>query len=245
MKLPNLLKGTLVKRYKRFLADVTLETGETITAHTPNTGSMRTCSESGSTVWLSYHEASRRKLPYTLELVQRPDGTLVMVNTMRTNWLVAEALQQGWLPSLSGFDTIKKEVRFGESRLDFYLSNSLNADNLISTGCFVEVKNCTLLLENGCIGFPDARTLRGTRHLNELVKAKRLGMRAAILFVLASGGGEAFCPAYGIDPEYCKTLEEASKAGVEVIACQCHISETEVKIINETKVMLKKGNYPA
>ncbi len=209
--LPRLICGTLVRRYKRFLADVILDSGEPVTAHCPNTGSMKGCCEPGKKVYLSESDNPRRKLGYTWELMELPE-TLIGINTRIPNHLVHHSIGAGLVDELSGYTAIRPEVTTGaHTRLDLLLTRD-NGDE-----CFVEVKNCTLV-ENGLARFPDAVTLRGQKHLAELERLARAGKRAVIFFLIQRMDAVSFSPAADIDPVYAEALKQAVDAGVEVIA---------------------------
>ncbi|MCP4116390.1 MAG: DNA/RNA nuclease SfsA [Desulfobacteraceae bacterium] len=209
--LPKLIPGTLVKRYKRFLADVKLENGDVVTAHCPNTGSMRGCSTPGARVYLSESDNPRRKLNYTWELMELP-STLIGINTLVPNKLVRDSIAGGLVPELSGYTSVRPEVKSGEhTRLDLLLSNGAGEE------CFVEVKNCTLV-EEGVARFPDAVTTRGQKHLAELERLVSLGKRGVIFFLIQRMDAKVFKPAADIDPAYARLLGRVVKSGVEVIA---------------------------
>jgi sugar fermentation stimulation protein A len=206
---PPLIPGRLVRRYKRFLADVELDGGGTVTAHCANTGSMLGCKEPGSRVLLSAAATPGRKLPYTWELVE-VGGTWVGINTARANGLVAEAVEAGRIPELAGHDGLRREVPYGEnSRIDLLLTGP-------DGPTYVEVKNTTLA-EDGVARFPDAVTTRGQKHMRELAKVVKDGARAAVVFLVHRGDAERFAPADAIDPAYGAALREAARAGVAVL----------------------------
>ncbi len=206
---PKLTRGVLVRRYKRFLADVRLQDGRTITVHCPNSGSMATCSEPGRTVYLSRSDNPVRRFPYTWEMIRMPTS-LVCVNTLLTNKLVRQAAMSGFIEALAGYDRVRAEVKCGEdSRLDLVLERS-DTDR-----CFVEIKSCTLV-ENGIASFPDAVTSRGLKHLKELQRQVNLGNRAVIFFLVQRTDSNVFRPADKIDAAYGSELRSAVKNGVEV-----------------------------
>ena len=219
-----LARGRLIRRYQRFLADVDLD-GTAVTAHCPNTGSMLGCAEPGSRVWLSRAENPSRKLPWTWEMVEA-GGTLVGINTGRANALVREAIESGAVPPLAGYETLRPEVRYGResSRADFLLSGGPRMP------CYVEVKNVTAAVTQGVALFPDAVSMRGTRHLRELMAAVRAGHRAALVFCVQRGDVEEVRPADDIDPEYGRTLRRALEAGVEALALRARVSVTEIRL---------------
>ncbi|GAB6145054.1 DNA/RNA nuclease SfsA [Desulfocicer niacini] len=209
--LPPLIKGVLVKRYKRFLADVKLADGSTVTAHCPNSGSMRGCCEPGRPVYLSQSDNPRRKLKYTWELMEMP-RTLIGINTIVPNKLVMASIAHGRVPELSGYTNFKPEIKTSDhTRLDMLLTR----DN--GEKCYVEVKNCTLV-EDGVARFPDAVTTRGQKHLMELERLVADGHRGVIFFLIQRMDAKAFKPAADIDPVYADGLARVVKNGVEVIA---------------------------
>ncbi len=216
MKLPSpLIEGTLLRRYKRFLTDVELADGSVVTAHTPNTGSMKQCAVPGYRVLLSKADNPKRKLPYTLELIQVGEHW-VDTHTQRTNRVVEEALRQGWIAGLSGY-RVTPEYSIGASRIDFLLENDTEK-------VLVEVKNVTLCCRDSVACFPDAVTLRGQKHLRELLAARDNGFRAVIFFLVQRQEAEAFAPADEIDPEYGRILREVVAGGVEVLAYKTEVS---------------------
>ena len=225
-----LFPAQLIQRYKRFLADVILPTGETITLHCPNTGSMKNCIHPLSPCWYSTSDSIARKYPYTLEIITTPNGDLAGINTSRSNRLVADAICNGVIEELQGYEKIRSEVTYGneKSRIDFLLENS-------GEKCFVEVKNVTLMEAKGQGLFPDAVSERGTKHLRELMQMKRDGHRAVLLYCVQHTGIEWVEPADAIDPLYGKTLHEAIAAGVEVIAYKAEINP----LINSIKLVKK------
>lgn len=219
---PRLIKGTLIKRYKRFLADVKLRNGHIVTAHSPNTGSMLTCSEPGRTVYLSRHDNPNRKLKYTWEMIEMPTS-LVGVNTGVPNRLVKEAVLSGQVPELSGYDSVRPEVRYGDnSRIDLLLEKGHDR-------CFVEIKNCTLV-ENGIVSFPDAVTTRGLKHLIELQDQVRQGDRAVMFYLVQRMDAEEFRPADNIDPEYGAELRRAKNNDVEILVYDVDLDLKRIKL---------------
>ena len=213
-----LVKGILARRYKRFLADVVLEDGRAVTAHCPNPGAMLGLNQPGMTVWLSSSSDPKRKLAFTLELVEA-DGGLVGINTQHPNRLVAEALAAGAIPELTGFETVRPEVAYGQaSRVDFLLSGPDRPD------CWLEVKNCHLMRTPGLAEFPDCFAARSTRHLRELAARVEAGDRAVALFVVQRQDCAAFAACHDLDPEFSETLGLAAEAGVEVLIHQCSIT---------------------
>ena len=215
-----LIRGTLIQRYKRFLADVRLANGEVVTAHCTNTGSMMGCKEPGSAVYISRSDNPNRKLLYTWELIKAND-TWVGINTMHPNKLVPEAVEAGVIEELGGFENIRREVKVSaHSRLDLCLEGG-------DGNCFVEVKNVTLAVD-GTAAFPDAISERGTKHLRELMRLKRQGHRAAIVFVIQRGDCEYFRPADEIDQEYGRWLRRAINAGVEALPYRAKVTPKEI-----------------
>ncbi len=222
MKLPfPLIPGRLLRRYKRFLADVELADGQMVTAHTPNTGSMQQCALPGAEVLLSANDNPKRKLKYSWELV-RVNDSWVDINTHRANRVVEEGLRYGWIEGLAGYE-VKPEFTFGESRLDFMLARD---DEKV----LLEVKNVTLCCQPGVACFPDAVTLRGQKHLRELVAAVEQGWRAVIFFLVQRGEAQSFVPADTIDPEYGRLLRKVATAGVEVVACRTLVTPESVRV---------------
>lgn len=207
---PELTTGKLIKRYKRFLADVELEDGRTVTAHCPNSGSMKACSEPGRTVYLSYHNNPKRKLKYTWELIEMPNS-LVGVNTIVPNRLVNKSIRAGKVEELTGYDSIVPEVKTSKgTRLDLLLSNKEN------DRCYVEIKNCTLVKEKIAF-FPDAVTTRGLKHLVELQNLSITGCRCVIFYLVQRMDACLFKPAVHIDDAYAEELKKAEKNGVEIL----------------------------
>lgn len=220
MQFPQSLQSAiLIKRYKRFLADVRLDDGREITLHCPNTGSMQNCQTPGSKVWFTDSGNSKRKYPCTWQLVQNGAGQLVGVNTGLANQLVVEAIRSGQVVELQGYRKLATEVPYGDqnSRIDILLSESANsaAD---SGQCFVEVKNVSLAIGGGRAIFPDAVTLRGHKHLQELMLMRQQGHRAVLCFCVQISGVDCVAPADAIDPEYGRLLRMALRQGVEVLA---------------------------
>ncbi|QSX29353.1 DNA/RNA nuclease SfsA [Shewanella cyperi] len=234
---PPLSQGILLRRYKRFLADVQLPDGSEITLHCPNTGSMRHCLFPGEPVWFSTSDNPKRKYAHTWELARNDQGQLIGINTGRANALAEEAILDGRIAALSGYQSLKREVKYGEenSRIDILLSQGSKPD------CFIEIKSCTLLEQGpdfapgtGC--FPDAVSERGQKHLRELMAVRAAGKRAVLLFVVQHSGIEKVMPADHIDPRYGELLREAKSAGVELLAWAAELSPREVKLIKELPV---------
>lgn len=209
MKLPApLYAGRLLRRYQRFFAEIELDDGRIVTAHTPNTGSMLQCAVPGHRVLISAAANPLRKLPWTLELIE-VNGSWVDTHTLRTNRVVEEGLRSGTIPELSGYD-VSAEVPYGDSRIDFLLQREGEA-------ILVEVKNVTLCSAS-VASFPDAVTERGQKHLRELARAQAEGYRAVIFFLVQRAEATTFTPADAIDPRYGQLLREVTTAGVEVLA---------------------------
>ena len=207
---PELIHGILIKRYHRFLADVTLTGGQVVTAHCPNSGSMKACSQPGRPVYLSFHDNPKRKLKYTWEMIKMPTS-LVGVNTLVPNRLVKKSIEEERIRQLRGYNHIKSEAKVpGGSRLDLLLTKGENEK------CFVEIKNCTLV-KDGIAYFPDAVTARGRKHLVELQKFVLKGNRCAMFFLVQRMDATAFTTADHIDPAYGKEFRKAKNNGVEVI----------------------------
>lgn len=224
-----LLRGVLVRRYKRFLADVDLEDGRRITAHTANTGRMQGLCEPGSQVFVSQHDNPKRKLPFTWELI-RIGRRLVGVDPTRSNALVAEALEAGGVPELQGYQQVTREVRWGASRLDFCLRGG-------DTECFIEVKTATLQHGDSVL-FPDGVSVRGQRHLQELVACCQAGYRAVIFFVVQRADIATVGLADHIDPDYGRLFREALAEGVEAIAYGCRVNQRGIRLAHALRVDL-------
>ena len=220
-----LLEATLVRRYKRFLADVDFPDGRRETIHCPNPGAMTACCEPGHTILVSDHGGRGRKLRYTWELI-RMGRTWVVVNTQ-----VANRVVHGWLSSgrlLPGYGSVQREVRYGDSRFDFALDDG---------ACFVEVKTVSLA-RGGVAAFPDAQTERGRKHLRALARAHREGHRAVLLFFVARGDARAVRPADEIDPEYGRELRRAAREGVELLAVRARVSRRGITMGPSLPVLL-------
>ena len=224
---PPLERGTLIKRYKRFLADIELPDGSVRTIHCANTGAMTGCADPGNTVWYSTSDNPKRKYPNSWELSQNPQGELICVNTMRANQLAVEAIESGVITELAGYDTLKTEVKYGRenSRIDICLSAENRPD------CFIEVKSVTLAREHGQGLFPDAVTTRGQKHLRELTEMVNSGYRAILLFTVLHTGIEKVSSAYHIDAIYSQLLTEAKEVGVEIFCYKAEISEDGMHLV--------------
>lgn len=233
---PPLLSGTLVNRYNRFLADIRLKKGEMITAHCPNSGAMTGCCEPGRTVFVSCHSNPRRKLKYTWQLIEM-DDSLVGVNTLVPNRLVAQAISEGVISELSEYDTILTEVKVGKSsRIDLLLKKGEN------DSCYVEVKNCTLV-KNGIALFPDAVTSRGKKHLVELQNLIAEGHRCAMFFLIQRMDACRFAPADTIDPDYGQELREAISNGVEILVYDVLVDLTRIRINRKIPCNFEQLSY--
>lgn len=222
MHYPVLIPGTLLRRYKRFLADIELEDGREVVAHCPNTGSMRAVNVPGCRVWVSPSTNPARKLSWTWELIELPDGKggvdLVSVHTGRANALVEEALCDALVPELAGFAELKREASVEGARLDFRLRAAQGRDT------FVEVKQVTLKEDDGHGYFPDSVSERGRRHLEVLAELVARGHRGVLLFCAAHTGIDDVAPAAHLDPAYARTLQAVAERGVEVLAYGCRVT---------------------
>lgn len=223
-----LVRGRLVKRYKRFLADVALDAGATVTASCPNTGSMLGLSSPGMGVWLSESDSSTRKYRHTLELVEADLGsgpTLVGINTGHPNRLVAEAIEAGRIDALKGYQSLRREVKYGvNSRVDLLLEDTARGR------AYVEIKNVHLMRAAGRAEFPDSVTERGAKHLAELTEMVREGHRAVMVFLIQRGDAERFALAGDVDPRYAAAFAAARAAGVEALAYRCLITPEEITL---------------
>ncbi|MEW6551553.1 MAG: DNA/RNA nuclease SfsA [Campylobacterota bacterium] len=225
MKLPKLIHGKLIKRYKRFLADITLDNGETITAHVPNSGAMTSTIAPECDVWVSKSDNEKRKLAYTLELTKIEDN-LICTNTSNANKIAIEAIQKGVIKELEGYDSIKPEQKYGKnSRIDILLES----DN--GKKCYVEVKSVTLRIGD-TLAFPDAVTSRGTKHLEELLSMVEAGHRAVMLYVIQRSDKLPFRIANEIDVKYYEKFIEVTAKGVEVLVYQTDISLEKIELIS-------------
>lgn len=225
MKFPQpLARGRLVQRYKRFFADVVLDDGTETTAHCPNPGAMLGLNTPGLGVWLSRSNDPKRKLAHTLELVEA-DGGLVGVNTMNPNRLVAEAIANDWIAEVTGYESVRREVKYGAaSRVDFLLESPGRPP------LWLEVKNCHLRREGALAEFPDCVAARSLKHLKELSAEVARGARAVQLFVIQRTDCDAFDACHDLDPTYATGLTEAADQGVEVLCYACDISPEEIRI---------------
>lgn len=233
MRYENLIEGRLLRRYKRFLADIRLPDGTEVTVHCPNTGSMKRCDQANSRVWLQRSNNLKRKYPLTWELVEVDETFLSCINTQRANGLVEDAINGGVISELQGYSSLRREVKYHEnSRIDILLSGGGAPD------AYIEVKNLTFLLANadeagksrGLGVFPDAVTTRGAKHLEALMAMKAEGYRAVLMFCVAHEGIRIVSVADDIDPEYGRLLREAMVQGVEVLAYAASISPTHMSL---------------
>jgi len=221
-----LLRGVLRRRYKRFLADMTLDDGREITAHCANPGSMMGVAPEGARVWVSEHHGKGRKLPYSWELVE-VDDTLVAINTGNPNKIAHEAIAKGAIPELSGYAEIRPEVKYGaSSRIDLLLDGGKG--KRAGRPCYVEIKNVHLMRRPGLAEFPDSVTARGVKHLGELSAMAAQGARSVMLFIVQRGDCARFAPATDLDPAYAAALVKAVHAGVETLCYDCDITTNEV-----------------
>jgi sugar fermentation stimulation protein A len=221
-----LIPGKLIKRYKRFLADIELKSGEIITAHCPNSGSMKSCQTPGWRVMLSCHENPNRKFKYTWEMVHNKT-CWIGINTGIPNQIVKEAIKNKAIPALDGYSEIKSEVPYGQnSRIDLLLKNDRQL-------CYTEVKNVTLVEDDHFYYFPDSITKRGRKHLYELMNMVKQGHRAVMLYVIQRNDGTIFKPATHIDPAYAESLKETYLNGVEILVYQADVNPHSIVLRNE------------
>ncbi len=220
-----LQEAILLRRYKRFLADVRLPDGEMRTVHTPNTGSMLGCAEPGCRVWIRDSGNPARKYPWSWEISETPSGVMVGVNTLLSNRLVQEGIDAGVVEALGGYETIQREVRYGKerSRVDLMLETPGKER------CYVEIKNVTAA-EEGIAFFPDAPTVRGIKHLRELAEMVKKGNRAVLLFCVQREDVLAVRPADHIDPDYGHMLRTAAAEGVEILAYRARVTRREIRL---------------
>jgi len=229
MRFPHpLTRGRLLRRYKRFLADIELENGEVVVAHCANPGSMLGLQDPGISAWLSKSDNPKRKLAWSLEVVEVDAGrgpTLVGINTGHPNRLVEDAIAAGAIAELTGYETMRREVKYGKnSRIDILLSDAAKPD------CYVEVKNVHLVRTAGLAEFPDSVTARGAKHLDELAEMVRQGHRATMFYLVQRGDTETVAIARDIDPVYGEALDKARDAGVEVVAYGCEVTPDGVEV---------------
>ena len=219
-----LIHGTLIKRYKRFLADVKLDDGTEVVAHCTNSGSMKSCLEDGAEVYLTPVNDPKRKTKFTWEMI-KINGDWVGINTGNPNKLAFEAISAGTIPELAGYTNVKREVTFSDSRFDVFAENE-------DGQCFVEVKNVSLK-EGKYALFPDSVTTRGQKHLRTLMEVKAKGIRAVMLYIIQRSDVEIFSPAAEIDPKYAELLKEAVNAGVEVIPMQAKVTPNGIELVKK------------
>ena len=228
------MRGRLVRRYKRFLADVVLDTGDTVTASCPNTGSLLGLAEPGATVWLSASDSPTRKYRHTWELVEATLGSapvLVGINTMHPNRLVAEAIAARKLRPLGGYPQLRREVKYGlASRIDLLLECPKQGS------CYVEIKNVHMMRRPGLAEFPDSITARGTKHLAELSAMVAAGHRAVMLYLIQRGDATRLALARDIDPAYGAAFDAARAAGVEMLAYRCRLTPDAISLDKPVRV---------
>jgi sugar fermentation stimulation protein A len=216
-----LVHGTLIQRYKRFLADVKLDDGTVVVAHCTNSGSMKSCIENGAEVYLTPVNDPKRRTKFTWEMI-KINGDWVGINTSNPNRLGFEAVKEGKIEGLSGYKSVAREVKFGDSRFDIFAENE-------NEKCFIEVKNVTMK-EGRYALFPDAVTTRGQKHLKTLMEVKSVGIRAVMLYIVQRMDVGVFAPAKEIDPGYADALKEAVNAGVEVFVVQAKVTPERIEI---------------
>ncbi len=231
-----LVRGRLIKRYKRFLADVKLDSGKTITASCANTGSMLGLLHDGVPVWLSEHDSPTRKYRHTWEMVENDMGDgpiLVGINTAHPNKIVAEAIEAKRVKPLAGYETQKREVKYGQnSRIDILLEDPKKGR------CYVEIKNVHLSRKTGTAEFPDSVTTRGAKHLRELSDMVREGHRAVMVYLIQRGDAKRFSLADDVDPDYADAFALAREAGVEAIAYRCALDEKGIQLDRSVRVAI-------
>ena len=230
---PSLESAVLVKRYKRFLADITLPDGSQRTVHCANTGAMTGCAESGNKVWYSTSDNPKRKYPNSWELSETAQGHQICINTARANQLAVEAIESGVILELQGYQQLQTEVKYGKenSRIDILLKSQDKPT------CYIEVKSVTLLdsKKQGQGYFPDAVTTRGQKHLRELTEMAQSGSRAVLLFTVLHSGIEKVAPALHIDAKYSQLLKNAQEQGVEVLCYKAQLSSNEMRLVKSLK----------
>ncbi len=229
----NLIRGRLIKRYKRFLADIQLDNGEMVTAHCANSGSMMGLKDAGNLVWLSPQTNPKAKLRYKWELVE-VEGCLVGINTAHPNRLVQDAIQDGTISELEGYENLRREIKYGQnSRIDIFLSGGAIGE----ADCYVEVKSVTLSRTKTIAEFPDSVTARGTKHLNELSQMVADGHRAMMVYLIQRDDCTEFRIADDLDPTYKAALDSALQNGVEAVCYGCNLSPKE--IIVEARIPIR------
>ncbi len=237
MRFPTpLISGRLIQRYKRFLADVTLDSGEKVTATCPNTGSMMGLVAPGSKVWLSISDSPTRKYPHTWEMVENDLGKgpgLVGINTNHPNKLVSEAVEAGKVKPLTGYATLRREVKYGRnSRIDILLEDPAKGT------CYVEIKNVHMMRKAGLAEFPDSVTERGVKHLVEMTEMIAQGHRAVMVYLIQRDDAKSLSFASDVDPNYVAALQTAMAAGVEAIALRCRLSPEEIAVDKAVPIKL-------
>lgn len=231
---PALQSAKLIKRYKRFLADVELPNGDEMTIHCPNTGAMTGCAEPSVAVYYSTSDNKKRKYPHTFELSSNQQGHIIGVNTGKANHIVKEAIENDVIKELTGYKELRTEVKYGSenSRIDILLSDGDSSIQGNKADCFIEIKSTTLLVDNeqGLGAFPDAVTSRGLKHLRELIEMKQNGHRAVLVFLVQHTGITKVTVAHEIDPQYAEQLKKASDSGVEILVVHTHITAQEIVV---------------
>ncbi|MCH9806378.1 MAG: DNA/RNA nuclease SfsA [Alphaproteobacteria bacterium] len=231
-----LKRGTLIKRYKRFLADIELDNGETITASCPNTGSMKGLCDPGSFVWVSESDSKTRKYRHTWELVENDAGkgtTLVGINTGHPNKIVSEAIEDNKIAKLKGYASLKREQKYGKnSRIDILLQDEAKGR------AYVEIKNVHLMRKSGLAEFPDSVTARGAKHLEELGDMVEEGHRAVMMFLIQRADATRMSPCADIDPNYTQCLRRAIERGVETLAYRCEITPSEICLTKSVPIKM-------
>jgi len=226
-----LIHGRLIKRYKRFLADIKLDSGELVVAHCTNSGSMKTCLEEGAEVYLTPVDDPKRKTKYTWEMILI-NGNWVGINTGIPNVLVYEAVRDQKIEGLASYTEVKREVKFEDSRFDVFAKNEEET-------CFIEVKNVSMKVDEYA-RFPDAVTSRGKKHLETLMRVKNSGMRAVMFYVIQRSDVSIFAPAFEIDPNYAEALRKAMESGVEVFAYQAEVKPEGIELVKRLPVELER-----
>ena len=224
-----LKKGFLISRYKRFLCDVRLQDDSETTIYCPNTGSMKNCCPDNAPIWFSRSANTKRKYEFTWELIETPEGHKIGINSSFANQLVVEALNNKKIKELVDFDVLQTEVKYGEekSRIDILLSTNQDSESLLT---YIEVKSVTLLEEDGWGYFPDAVSVRGQKHIRELMSVVKQGHRAVLFFCIQHSGIHKMKAAAHIDAKYAELLKEAQHLGVEILAYACELNEEEIKL---------------
>lgn len=228
-----LIPGILLKRYKRFLADIQIKSGEIVTAHCTNSGSMKSCLEANAPVYISPAKNPSRKTKFTWEMIYINDNW-IGINTMIPNVIAYESIVQEKIKKISGYRKVVREVKFGDSRFDLFAEKE-------NEKCFIEVKNVTLK-EGRFARFPDAITTRGKKHLETLIEVRKNGIRAVMLYIIQRSDVEIFGPAWNIDPDYSQSLLKASQNGVEIITLRVKVSPTKIIIDKELPINLAENS---